>query len=191
MVLVRRNAQPQESARMSPDQDADDRAPAHGHRQALDAALLALDDAETRRRPVDMVQALARVGRGYQALGEAQAAEWYLQQALRWARTLGGVDASVDLLCDLAEVAVTTSAADGDAARGRAARDRARDHGFEAAAKARQCADPQWETRVLLRVSDVLDRCGDHEDALALQCRALELMAAAAMPAAEPAARAA
>ena len=31
---------------------------------------------------------------------------------------------------------------------------------------------------VLLRVSDVLDRCGDHDDAISLQTRALSLMSA-------------
>lgn len=148
-------------------------------REALDLALRALDAAEERQRPVDMVQALAQVGRCYVALDEAQAADWYLQQSLRWARTLGGVDTSVDLLCDLAEVAVTLSEASGadDSRRAHAARDRARDHGFEATSLARQCADPQWEVTVLLRISDVLDRCGDHDDAVALQCRAMQLIA--------------
>ena len=37
-------------------------------------------------------------------------------------------------------------------------------------------ADPQWEIKVLLRVSDVLDRCGDHDDAVELQSRAMRLM---------------
>ena len=48
---------------------------------------------------------------------------------------------------------------------------------FEASATgARSVADPQWEITVLLRVSDVLDRCGDHDDAVALQSRAMRLM---------------
>jgi hypothetical protein len=38
-------------------------------------------------------------------------------------------------------------------------------------------ADPDWEIKVLLRVSDVLDRCGDRDDAVQLQTRALRLMA--------------
>ena len=37
-------------------------------------------------------------------------------------------------------------------------------------------ADPQWEVTVLLRVADLFDRLGDHEDAIALQCRAMGLM---------------
>jgi hypothetical protein len=147
-------------------------------RDALDAAIRLLDAAEARQRPVDMVRALAQVGHGYRALEEHGAAERYLQQALRWARTLGGVDASVDLLCDLSELAVTAATDPArERAEARAARDRARDHGFEAASLARQCADPAWEVTVLLRVSDVLDRCGDHDDAVALQCRAIDLIA--------------
>lgn len=156
-----------------------DRAP---ERDALDAAIRALDAAEARQRPVDMVRALTQVGHGYRALAEGAAAERYLQQALRWARTLGGVDASVDLLCDLSELAVEQATDPAlDRAEARAARDRARDHGFEAATLARQCADPAWEVTVLLRVSDVLDRCGDHDDAVALQCRAIDLIARSQM----------
>jgi len=147
-------------------------------RDALDAAIRALDAAEARRRPVDLVRALAQVGHAYRALGETAAAERYLHQALRWARTLGGVDASVDLLCDRSELAVGQATDPAlDRAEARVARDRARDHGFEATALARQCADPAWEVTVLLRVSDVLDRCGDHDDAVALQCRAIDLIA--------------
>ena len=37
-------------------------------------------------------------------------------------------------------------------------------------------SDPQWEIRVLMRASDVLDRCGDHDDAVLLQQRAMVLM---------------
>lgn len=145
----------------------------------LASALRQLEDAEARPRPVDLVQALGRVGRRYRDLGHGSAAAWYLRQGLHWARTLGGVDASVDLLCELADVEAgigETAAVDGDPAAARAARDRARDHGFEAAGLARQCADPQWEVSVLLRVSDVLARCGDHDDAAALQARAVHLI---------------
>jgi hypothetical protein len=66
---------------------------------------------------------------------------------------------------------------DEEAGRGNlAAMERARDHAFEAAALARQASDAHWEVKVLLRVSDVLDRCGDHDDAISLQTRALTLM---------------
>jgi hypothetical protein len=163
---------------MNPDPGADDATPPSPAREALSVAIRALDDAELRQRPVDMVQALAQVGLAYRALDEPQAAAWYLTQALRWARTLAGVDASIELLCHLAEVEAGISldaTADGDRHGARAARDRARDHGYEAAGLARQCADPRWEAQVLLRVSEMLERCGDHDDALALQRRAVLL----------------
>jgi hypothetical protein len=150
---------------------------AQGH-AALDEALKALDAAELRRRPVDMTQALALVGRCYRDLDEAETAAWYLHQALAWARTLGGVDSSVDLLCDLAElsVAISKTVVDDDGRKAHAERDRARDQGFEATELVRQCSDPRWEVTVLLRVSDMLNSCGDHDDATALQCRAMDLM---------------
>jgi hypothetical protein len=153
--------------------------PAPPARDGLASALRELEAAEARRRPVDLVQALGRVGRTYRDLGHWSAAAWYLRQGLGWAHTLGGVDASIDLLCELADVEATigqVAAGDGDRAAARAARDRARDHGFEATGLARQCADPQWEVSVLLRVSDVLARCGDHDDAAALQARAVHLI---------------
>jgi hypothetical protein len=64
-----------------------------------------------------------------------------------------------------------TTAADGSAAR-----EAARDHAFAASARAHRVADPDWEIKVLLRISDALERCGDHEDAASLQVRALQLM---------------
>ena len=47
---------------------------------------------------------------------------------------------------------------------------------FAASARAHRVADPDWEIKVLLRVSDALERCGEHEDAASLQVRALQLM---------------
>lgn len=150
-------------------------------RQALALAVRMLDLAERRQRPVDMCQALAQVARSLKALGAFGPAESYLGQALRWAAMLPGSDARVDLLCELAE----TGCAAADAARtaqeddhraGRAERERARDHAFEAARLAGQTTDAHWEVKVLLRVSDVLERCGDHEDAASMQSRAIRLM---------------
>jgi len=48
-----------------------------------------------------------------------------------------------------------------------------------------QSADPQWEIAVLLRLSDLFDRLGDHDDAIALQCRAAGLMTRQAIRASE------
>lgn len=147
-------------------------------RDALDRATRLLDDAERRGNPAEISHALAQIARRYRDLGALPAAEGYFAQALGWSRTLGGVDASVDLLCDLAEIAesIASNIADADDRRGHAARERARDHGFEAAQLARQCADPCWEITVLMRISDVLDRCGDRDDAIELHRRALHLI---------------
>jgi len=146
--------------------------PAH---DLLDQAIRALDAAEQRHQPATLALSLAQVGRCYRGLGELPSAEWYLQKALRWARTLGAPDACIELLCDLAEVSVLMAEAQQDE-EARVMRELARDHGFEATQLARHAADPEWEMAVLLRVSEVLDRCGDHEDSIALQCRVLNLI---------------
>ncbi len=147
-------------------------------RVALDLAVRRLDQAELEREPSEMSDALAGIARCYRSLSAWSPALDYMQQALRWAHVSGGVDQRVDLLCELAELACATSdsilAPDGQEAR--AARECARDHAFEAARVAVHAADSQWEIKVLLRVSDVLDRCGDHDDAVTLQTRALTLM---------------
>lgn len=57
------------------------------------------------------------------------------------------------------------------------ARERARSAAFEALQLAAHVADSRWEITVLLRICDVLDRCGDRDDAIGLQARALRLMA--------------
>jgi hypothetical protein len=150
-------------------------------RQALALATRVLDQAEAGQRPMDMCQALAQVARSLKALGAFDSAATYLGQALRWAEMLPGIDARVDLLCELAEVNCAAAdaeqaASDDDRHAGGIARERARDHAFQAAALAGQTADAQWEVKVLLRISDVLDRCGDHEDAATLQNRAISLM---------------
>jgi len=148
-------------------------------RAALDRALRALDAAQLRHDAAQMSQSLADVGRAHRQLANTEAAEWYMQQALRWANTLGAADTSIDLLCELSEMAVAIAEKGNtdDSGSARVAHDRARDCAFEAARLASQCADAQWEITVLLRVSDTLDRCGDHDDAIALQCRALQLIA--------------
>jgi tetratricopeptide (TPR) repeat protein len=147
-------------------------------RVALDLAVRQLDQAELNREPSEMSEALASVARCYRSLSAWSPALDYMQQALRWAHVSGGVDQRVNLLCELAELACSTSesilAPDGQESR--AARECARDHAFEAARVAVHAADSQWEIKVLLRVSDVLDRCGDHDDAITLQTRALTLM---------------
>ena len=148
-------------------------------RQALRDASAALDAAEAAGEPALLSQALVQVGRCHRSLGALAEAMWYVQRGLQIARGLSAVDASVDDLCELAELALERAARLDDQDDPRAAhrlRDTARDHGFEAAQRALRSADPQWEITVLLRVSDLFDRLGDHDDAIALQCRAVELM---------------
>lgn len=150
-------------------------------REALDAAMRFLELVEGWGRPVELAQALTQVGQALADLKALDAAESYFAQALRWAGMLGVVDARVDLLCKLAEVACAQAvAADGggrsDPMVGRRLRERARDRAFEAASLAGQVTDAQWEVRVLLRVSDVLESCGDHDDAVTMQNRAMALL---------------
>lgn len=147
-------------------------------RMALREAAQALDVAERYQHPLEMCLALAQVARCYRALQAHEAAESYLGQALRWAHTLGAVDQAVEILCLLAEAGCALAEQSGiaDSRRAYAALERTRDRAFEAAGLAARVADPQWEIKVLLRVSDVLDRCGDHDDAITMQTRAMTLM---------------
>jgi hypothetical protein len=146
--------------------------------QALRNAAAALDEAGTRARPLEMSQALLAVVRCFRNLRAPASAEAYAETALRWSRLVGSTDQVVEVLCELCETA--SELADGlDAdlpGGGHAARERARDHVFEASTLAGKVADPGWEFKVLLRISEVLDRCGDRDDAAQLQTRALRLM---------------
>ncbi len=148
-------------------------------RQTLQLATRVLDLAELYRRPHDMCQATAQVARCLKAMGDHGSAEAYLLKSMAWSACIPGVDARVDLLCELSEVVCSlaeTGFDDGDAMARHAALERARDHAFEAAGLAHRTADPQWEIKVLLRISDVLNRCGDHDDAASMQDRAITLL---------------
>ena len=152
-------------------------------RQALRDAAQALDAAEAAGEPARLSHALAEASRCHRGLGALAEAIWCAERGLRIARSLSAVDAGVDALCQLAELAqLRAQQLDGqdDSRAAHRLRDAARDHGFEAARLALRSADPQWEITVLLRVSDLFDSLGDHDDAIALQCRAVELMTGAA-----------
>jgi hypothetical protein len=151
-------------------------------REALRQAAAALDLAERRGQPYEMSLALTAVARGYGVLDVHATAEAYFELALRWARAAGSTDHTVDLLCSLCETAARLASAQDAAApgSGHAARERARDHAFEASTLAGRVADSAWEVTVLLRISDVLDRFGDRDDAVLLQTRALRLMSGVA-----------
>lgn len=147
-------------------------------RTALRQAAAALERAERFMQPLEMTLALAQVARCYRGLQALEPARWYLERALAWANTLGAIDQSVEILCLLAETSCSLAEQHGrsDPGRRQAALEHTRDCAFEVAGLAGRVADAQWEIKVLLRISDVLDRCGDHDDAVELQSRAMRLM---------------
>ena len=149
-------------------------------RRALDGAMRFLALVQTWGQPAAMTQALTQVGQCLMQATALDMAEAYFARALQWSATLGAVDAQVDLLCTLAELhtrlARQAYADDLDESKGNACRERARDHAFDAAALAGQVTDPQWEVRVLLRISDVLEHCGDHAEAVTFEDRAAVLL---------------
>lgn len=149
-------------------------------RAALDAAIRLFERTRASAQPVEVVHALSQIAYALIRLKALEAAETYLEQSLRWALGLPGVDTRVDLMCRLAEVACARAEIeacdDGDAQVVRRLRRRAREWAGASAALARQVADPNWEARVLLRVADVLENCGRHDDALSVQSRVLSLL---------------
>lgn len=154
------------------------RAPSAVSRQALQLALRVLDLAELHARPHDMCQASAQVARCLKTVADFSSAEAYLDKALAWSALIPCIDTRVDLLCELSDVATClaeTTASDAGPAR-HAALERARSRAFEAAQLAGQTTDAHWEVKVLLRVSDTFNRCGDHDDATWLQNRAIALL---------------
>lgn len=150
-------------------------------RQALKLALRVLDLAGVFKRPHDMAQSLTQVARALKAMDSLDSAESYLEHALHWGASVPGSDLRLDLGCELAEVSCALAEQQRDRAEhdrhaGMAARDRARIRALEVAAQAGHLSDPHCEAKLLLRASDVLDRCGDHDHATSLQNRALALM---------------
>ncbi len=146
-------------------------------RQALQLAMRVLNLAEVYAKPHDMSQAHAQVARCLKAMDDHASAESFLGKALGWSALIPGVDAKVDLLCELAEVTVSLAELLPPSGEARAAAlDRCRDHAHEATRLASHTTDPKWEVTVLLRISDVLGRCGDHDEAKQVQDRAFTLL---------------
>jgi hypothetical protein len=167
--------------------------PSEPARDRLRRASASLDLAELTGSPFAMSNALAEVARCHRELQAETSAEAYFESAVRWARFMGSTDHLIDLLCELADASVRVALAldlqsmlpqeppagdeqDRKAMGGYAARERARDHAFEVSRWIGRISDPACEARVLLRVSDVLERCGDHADAMQMQLRALNLI---------------
>lgn len=146
-------------------------------RLALRKALASLELAQAGGRPWSMAEAYREAGSAYRALGALGLALTMLEQSVRYARVTGSIDQCVDLLCEVVEtLALQSDACEHEqAGSGRRTRDRARDHVFEASRLAARVSDARWEITVLLRLSDVLDRFGDRDDATQLQVRALQL----------------
>lgn len=158
----------------------DPEAPPSRAQRALRRALDDLSRAETRGQPGPMAEACQRLSRCYRALGAAPTAVALMERGLRWAGSSGAIDQALDLRCELAELLADLAEDAERRARGsgRVLRERARDEVFGATRLAAGCADPRWEVTLLLRLSDVLDRFGDRDDATVLQVRALQLTAA-------------
>lgn len=168
--------------------------PAAHHQRALNLALVALDAASVRARPTEMAHRLAEVAKCLTRMDDLRSADAYLARALGWAALIPGAAGDgmrADLLCTQAELAcqaadrhdeqVEAQAEAGDddlpaAPEPRADRERVRDLALEAAVLSARGSDPMWEVKLLLRASDVLDRCGEHDDAVAMQNRAMALM---------------
>ena len=148
-------------------------------RQALRNAEAALDAAEQEGEPALLSQALAWVAHCHRQVGALAEAVWYAKRGLAVARGLPAVDASVDALCMLAELSVERAARldASDEPRGvHRLHDAARDYAFEASQIVQHCADANWEVAVLMRAAEVLDSNGDHDDAIVLQQRMIQLI---------------
>jgi hypothetical protein len=165
-------------------------------RHHLDGALRGLEQVEQDGTASVRVQAFTDVAHAYRELCAYSTAEWYLQQALRVARTERLAREAVDVLCLLAETAAALAGADAttEPSDRHSARERARDQSYEATLLAARCDDRPWEVDVLMRVAEILDRCGDHDDAVALHARALErvmqpFLSSAPAPLGQPARR--
>ena len=144
-------------------------------REGLRQAIASLETAQRSGHAWAVAEAHLGLARCYSALGSLGFALGLLETALAYAQ---GVDQRVELLCERIST-LAQQAAHQEAQRtgqGRATRELARDHIFEASRLAGNVADPRWEVKVLLHLSDVLDRFGDRDDAVNLQTRALRLM---------------
>ncbi len=142
----------------------------------LAEALEELDLIERRGRPVELALAIQQVARCHVDLCMPDAAEWYYQRALGWSRTLGGADTTVEILCELADTSALLASERTDDAQRYFWLEKARDHAFEAATLASRTADRRCEASTLYLVSQILLRCGDHGDAMALRERAASLI---------------
>jgi len=144
-------------------------------RDALCGHIAALEAAQLSGQAWAVAEAQLGLARCYSGLGALPSALALLERGLAFAQ---GPDQRVELLCE--RISLLARQSDQLEAQregsGRPARETARDHIFEASGLAARVADARWEVKVLLHLSDVLDRFGDRYDAVHLQTRALRLM---------------
>lgn len=157
-------------------------APSPARRAGLSAAMSQLTLLRQQGRPAELAQACSQVAHWLCQNGDALSAVQYLQEALHWNSRVGsgGAAARADLLCRLAEMACEAAdwqdrGADDEPTAARADRGPARDLAREAVMLPDGSADAPWTAKLLLRCAEVLERCGEHADALRLQTRALNL----------------
>ena len=158
-------------------------------RQSLKLADTMLQAALASGLPFDISQAWTLMAYSHRDMQAWASSESCFEVALRWGRVVGSVDHTVDLLCAASEAAASLAETRAQArtGAGHQARERARGHAFEASTLAGRVADARWEATVLMRISDVLNRCGDNGDAVLLQTRALRLMSGSLVGVPDPA----
>jgi hypothetical protein len=100
-------------------------------------------------------------------------ARWLREQA---AACCAAAESLADSLDGALTVAMDESMAYAPGCDPEALRGDCRARALEAAGLAGLAADPDWEVAMLLRVSEVLDRCGEHRESIAIQTRALTLI---------------
>lgn len=144
-------------------------------RHALQQSLHALDVARKTGQGWAIAEAHLGLARWYRDRDELGFSLSLLETGLAAAP---GLDQRVELHCEIVNVLAQQSAALDERApgQGRPARHSARQHIFKASMLAAHLADNAWEAKVLLHLSDVLDRFGDRDEAVHLQNRALQLM---------------
>jgi hypothetical protein len=146
---------------------------------SLRLALRSLESADASGDGDGWNRALTEVAHCYQAAGDPAQAEWHLRQGLRRARTLGQCETTLELLCEMASAALAVSirhARLGESHLAHVARERVRDYSFEAIRLLAGIGSHTLQAAALLRLSDLLERCGDTDDAHALHTRALRLL---------------
>jgi hypothetical protein len=148
---------------------------------SLRQALRSLEKADVRGDGAAWTRALVQVADGYQAAGDPAGAEWHLEQGLRRAHRCGQSETRLQVLCELASAALAAAVRHDDLGEDRLAhiaRERVRDHCFEAMRQLSCAAEPTLQAAVLMRLADLLELCGDADDALALHTRALGVLRA-------------